>query len=162
VVARAVMQPPETQWEVLPCCARALRQGLPVLALGVSLHTWGLRLRGAVLVLAFSIPPVLPSASSDSGRLSIPTVFGAQYPASRHPCPTLQVRRYHRPRMARGQSGSLRLPCTTLSFATPCRFIPALFRRSVSVLCLLESRSWGRQATENDGLPHETGHCIAR
>src|SRR5438034_2847234 len=30
------------------------------------------------------------------------------------------------PRMARGQSGSLRLLCTTLSFATPCRFIPAL------------------------------------
>src|SRR6266404_3141292 len=34
--------------------------------------------------------------------------------------------RYRRPHMARGQSGSLRLLCTTLSFATPCRFIPAL------------------------------------
>src|SRR5258707_10735129 len=31
--------------------------------------------------------------------------------------------------MARGQGGSLCLPCTTLSFATPCRFIPALSRR---------------------------------
>src|SRR5260370_10915005 len=30
--------------------------------------------------------------------------------------------------MARGQGGSLFLPCTTLSFATPCRFIPALSR----------------------------------
>src|SRR5215468_5296569 len=26
--------------------------------------------------------------------------------------------------MARGQGGSLLLPCTTLSFATPCRFYP--------------------------------------
>jgi len=30
--------------------------------------------------------------------------------------------------MARGQSGSLLLLCTTLSFATSCRFIPALSR----------------------------------
>jgi hypothetical protein len=36
------------------------------------------------------------------------------------------VRRYRRPHMARGQSGSLFLLCTTLSFATSCRFIPAL------------------------------------
>src|SRR5207249_1385115 len=56
--------------------------------------------------------------------------FGAQYPAYRYPCPTLQVRRYRRPHMARGQSGSLLLLCTTLSFATPCRFIPVLSRRS--------------------------------
>ncbi len=32
----------------------------------------------------------------------------------------------HRPRMARGQGGSLFLPCMTLSFTTPCRFIPTL------------------------------------
>ena len=51
--------------------------------------------------------------------------FGAQYPAYRYPCPTLRVRPCDRPRMARGQGGSLRLPCTTLPFATPCRFIPA-------------------------------------
>ena len=31
--------------------------------------------------------------------------------------------------MTRGQGGSLHLPCTTLSFATPCRFIPALSRQ---------------------------------
>jgi len=34
-----------------------------------------------------------------------------------------------RPHMTRGQGGSLHLPCTTLSFATPCRFIPALSRQ---------------------------------
>jgi len=50
--------------------------------------------------------------------------FGAQYPAYRYPCPTLQVQPYDCPHMARGQGGSLFLPCTTLSFATPCRFYP--------------------------------------
>src|SRR5207247_1099726 len=35
---------------------------------------------------------------------------------------------YRLPHMARGQGGSLFLPCTTLSFVTPCRFIPALSR----------------------------------
>jgi hypothetical protein len=34
-----------------------------------------------------------------------------------------------RPRMARGQGGWLLLPCTTLSFAAPRRFIPALSSR---------------------------------
>src|ERR1022692_2304709 len=53
------------------------------------------------------------------------TDFGAQYPAYRYPCPTLQVQPHDCPRMARGQGGSLFLPCTTLAFATPCRFIPA-------------------------------------
>src|ERR1017187_1074024 len=56
------------------------------------------------------------------------TDFGAQYPAYRYPCPTLQVQPHDCPRMARGQGGSLFLPCTTLAFATPCRFIPALSR----------------------------------
>src|SRR5208337_2598312 len=44
---------------------------------------------------------------------------------------TLQVRPCNPPRMARGQGGSLLLPCTTFSFATPCRFIPALSRGSL-------------------------------
>src|ERR1035438_9542016 len=40
--------------------------------------------------------------------------------------------------MARGQGGSLFLPCTTLAFATPCRFIPALsdrinMRRTINI-----------------------------
>jgi hypothetical protein len=40
--------------------------------------------------------------------------------------PTLQVQPRDRPRMARGQDGSLFLSCTTLSFAASCRFIRAL------------------------------------
>jgi hypothetical protein len=51
------------------------------------------------------------------------------YPAYGYPSPTLQVRPHDRPRMAGGQGGSLRPPCMTLSFATPCRFIPALSSR---------------------------------
>src|SRR5215831_19336686 len=47
-------------------------------------------------------------------------------PACRYPCPTLQAQPYDCSHMARGQGGSLFLPCTTLSFATSCRFIPAL------------------------------------
>ena len=38
------------------------RWGLPVLARGVSMHAWGLRLRGARPMLAIAHPPVLPSA----------------------------------------------------------------------------------------------------
>src|SRR5215470_4043770 len=36
--------------------------GLPVLARGVSMHAWGLRLRGVLRVLAMAHPSVLPSA----------------------------------------------------------------------------------------------------
>src|SRR6202051_2493078 len=43
-----------------------------------------------------------------------------------YPCPTLQVRPRDRPRMARGQDGSLLLSCMTLTFTTPRRFIPTL------------------------------------
>lgn len=42
------------------------------------------------------------------------------------PCPTLRVRPRGCPRMARGQDGSLRLSCMTLSFTAPRRFIPTL------------------------------------
>ena len=38
------------------------RWGLPVLARGVSLHAWGLRLRGVLRVLALALPSVWPSA----------------------------------------------------------------------------------------------------
>ena len=104
-------------------CGRRL--GLSVLARGVSIHAWGLRLRGDAVHLRYRTPPcclpggVTPSAS----RIS---VFGAQYPACIYPCPTLQVQPHGCPRMARGQDGSLRLSCMTLSFTTPRRFIPTL------------------------------------
>ena len=51
--------------------------------------------------------------------------FAAQYPACLFPCSTLRVLPYGQPRMTRGQDGLLILSCTTLSFATLCRFIPA-------------------------------------
>ena len=54
------------------------------------------------------------------------SVFGAPYPACVYPCPTLRVQPHDCPRMARGQDGSLRLSCMTLSFTAPRRFIPTL------------------------------------
>jgi len=43
-------------------------------------------------------------------------------------------------RDAIAELGSLRLPCTTLSFATPCRFIPALSRVGLSLRQLAEGQ----------------------
>src|SRR5689334_8546065 len=46
------------------------RWGLPVLARGVSIHAWGLRLRSVRRTLAIAHPPVLPSAiRNDVGTL---------------------------------------------------------------------------------------------
>ena len=46
------------------------RWGLPVLARGVSMHAWGLRLRRVLRILAMAHPPVLPSAMrNDVGTL---------------------------------------------------------------------------------------------
>src|SRR6516165_3542627 len=101
------------------------RRGLPVLALEVSLHAWGLRLRKSAAHSRTRTWPYCLLAFPHHGHPA-PVDFGAQYPAYRYPCPTLQVRPYGRPRMARGQDDSLDLSCTTLSFATPSRFSPAL------------------------------------
>src|SRR5215469_1173722 len=56
--------------------------------------------------------------------LSFPGCTEVQCPAYRYPYPTLQVQPYSCTHMARGQSGSLDLLCTTLSSATPSRFYP--------------------------------------
>ena len=47
-------------------------------------------------------------------------------PSLRFPLSTLHPERHRSRRMTRGLSGSLLLPSTALSSATPCRFIPAL------------------------------------
>lgn len=73
----------------------------------------------------YRAPAVLLSGGPTPSASCI-THFEALYPACRSPCPTLQARPHNRARMARGQSGSLLLLCTTLSFATSCRFIPTL------------------------------------
>src|SRR6266851_8426166 len=46
-------------------------------------------------------------------------------PSLHVPLSTLRWRPCGRPRMTRGQDGSLLLSCVTLSFTTPRRFIPA-------------------------------------
>src|SRR5712691_8998219 len=83
---------------------RGRHWGLSVLARGVSMHAWGLRLRRVpahshvfahrVLVLPASRTPSAPWIGD----------FGAPYPAYIYPCPTLPVRPHDRPRMARSQS----------------------------------------------------------
>jgi len=54
--------------------------------------------------------------------------FRGSIPSLPVPLSTLHVRPRGRPHMTRGQDGSLFLSCTTLSFATLCRFIPTLSR----------------------------------
>src|ERR1700693_4680615 len=65
-----------------------------------------------------SLSAVLPSGSPDTVGASDFGYFGAHqlqgYPACICPRPTLWVRRYRRPHMARGQDGSLLLSCMTL------------------------------------------------
>ena len=51
--------------------------------------------------------------------------FAAQYPACLCPCQRFACHLAANTRMTRGQDGSLLLSCRTLSFLTPCRFIPA-------------------------------------
>ena len=53
-----------------PHLSRRASMGLPVLARGVSMHAWGLRLRSVRRTLAMAHPPVLPSAiRNDVGTL---------------------------------------------------------------------------------------------
>src|SRR5205823_11458420 len=96
------------------------------------MHAWGLRLRRARGALAIWRTP-------QYGRSGWPDTVGALvlaiselttsgYPAYMCPSPTLRVRRCRRPRMVRGQDGSLLLSCVTLSFTTSRRFIPTLSR----------------------------------
>ena len=75
-----------------------------------------------------------------------------------------QVRPHDCPHMARGQSGSLFLPCTTLSFATPCRFIPALSRPEVRATGgrhysgrVRGRRGWGRVCGSGERRPTGRG-----
>src|SRR6266853_8034 len=96
------------------------------------MHAWGLRLRSARVALAICRAPqyCLPVSLTPSAPLILAfselTISG--YPACMCLFPTLQVRRYRRPHMGRGQDGSLLLSCMTLSFTTSRRFIPTLSR----------------------------------
>src|SRR6516165_7212633 len=124
------------------------RRGLPVLALEVSLHAWGLRLRKSAAHSRTRTWPYCLLAFPHHGHPAT-VYFGAQYPAYRYPCPTLQVRPYDRPRMAWGQDDSLDLSCTTLSFATSSRFIPAL-----SGIAPRAAHRSGRESLDSSGSCH--------
>ena len=88
------------------------------------MHARGLRLRGVRRVLALTHPLVLPSAMLND--VGTPVAIISQLdtlPAL--PLSTLRWQPRGWPCMTRGQDGSLRLSCMTLSFTTPRRFIPA-------------------------------------
>jgi len=67
---------------------------------------------------------LLPSLQSDAVGSPHHLISELNTQPTDTPVQRLQVQPYDCPRMARGQGGSLHLPCTTLSFATPCRFYP--------------------------------------
>jgi hypothetical protein len=78
--------------------------------------------------LAFSPPPVLPSASEHS--VGAPEeLFHGSIPSPPVPLSTLHPPCRHRRRMTRGQDGLLLLSCGALASPTSCRFIPALSLR---------------------------------
>jgi hypothetical protein len=97
------------------------REGLPVLAHGVSLHAWGLRLRGAV-----------PHSRCRAARCCPPCCLTPSAPRNtrfRSSIPSLQIP------LSNASSAASRLPSHGSGpwwFATPCRFIPALSRHRVS------------------------------
>jgi hypothetical protein len=76
-------------------------------------------------MLAISHSSVLPSARWNSVGALISDPFHGSMTLPACPLSTLHVQPRDCPRMTRGQVGSLRLTCTTLSFATSRRFIPA-------------------------------------
>ncbi len=80
-------------------------------------------------MLAISHSSVLPSARWNSVGALISDPFHGSMTLPACPLSTLHVQPRDCPRMTRGQVGSLRLTCTTLSFATSRRFIPALSNR---------------------------------
>ena len=95
------------------------------------MHAWGLRLRRAAPRSRCRAPrcclPVNLTLSAPM-ILVISELTTSGYPAYMCLPPTLQVRPCGRPRMGRGQDGSLLLSCMTLSFTTSRRFIPTLSR----------------------------------
>jgi hypothetical protein len=108
-------------------------QGLSVLAREVSMHAWGLRLRSACDAQAYNARHSIVSGLPDTVGASDFGYFGAHqlqgYPAYMCPCPTLQVRRYRRPRMVGARMVRYSFSCMTLAFTTSRRFIPTLSRQ---------------------------------
>jgi hypothetical protein len=100
------------------------RWGLPVLARGVSIHAWGLRLRRARAKLALALRAVVAFRLAERHRARS-GLFRRSIPGLHVPASTPRWLLHDRPRMTRGQDGSLGLSCVTLPFTTRRRFIPA-------------------------------------
>jgi len=93
----------------------------------------GLRPRRVTRTLAFACSGVLPSAQDNGvGTLMAPG-FAAQYSARVCPGQRFTCALTGAGALTRGHCGGLGLQCKTLSFSTPCRFIPALSVLSASV-----------------------------
>jgi len=88
------------------------------------MHAWGLPTPLGGDALALTHAGLLPSDILTPSAYPLICLFGAKYSAYIHLCLTLRVRSRGRPRMTRGQDGSLLLSCMTLSFTTPRRVDP--------------------------------------
>src|SRR6266852_4953460 len=117
--------------ELIAFSSRPVRFRTRAAAGSLGSRTWsfytcsGLRLRRAGPELAYRpLPYCLPSSVTPSAPWN--ARFRSSIQSLHMPLSTLPVQRYRRPHMTRGQDGLLGLSCRTLSFLTPCRFIPTL------------------------------------
>src|SRR5262245_44182162 len=103
-------------------------QGLPVLAHDASTHARGLLVDRARSdrTSPILVQPVLPSAPDTDSAPGSKTPFRGSIPGLRVPLSTLRERPHSRLHMTRGPRGWLALRSANSSFATSCRFIPAL------------------------------------
>ena len=109
----------------LPGALRGATRGgsgdLPVPAQRVSVHAWGLRPRRVGAGTRAGAPARLAFRSGRRRRHPGLSHFAAPYPACTSPCQRFAASLTGCRRMTRGHRGSLRLRCTALSSATPCR-----------------------------------------
>src|SRR5713226_7563863 len=116
----------------LSAIRRGRSQDLPVLAQSASTHDQGLRPRQARSTSPLRCPRCCLRLREESRRLGIQIRFRGSIPALRVPLSTLRARPHGRVHRTRGHRGWLALQCATSSFATLCRFIPALLPERVT------------------------------
>lgn len=140
------------------------QQDLPVLALGISTHAQGLRLRRARRCLALDGSFGMAFSMPEQDRHAVVLISELDgWPTS--PLPDLSLRslgeggmlhprRHRHRRPVRGQSYWLGLLCRTLSFLIPSRFIPALSQAKFSIF---SGSSGGRPEAEGRGFGVKNG-----
>src|ERR1700746_2754227 len=101
-----------------------------------------LRPRRARWMLAIPHSSVLPSAHWNSVGALISDLFHGSIACLHVPLSTLRAQPCDCGRMTRGQVGSLGLTCTTLSFVTSRRFIPAPSKTVQNDLTGAENPRW--------------------